>query len=130
VIDFYRPRALRLLPALAVLCLVFLLYAAVIRIPAQGASEILIVAFYAGNWTRAFGLGLPQYLGHTWSLAIEEQFYMLWPLLLIALGARRVGVLRLIGALIAAVACWRIVRPGEAIRTVSITAPTRGRTPC
>jgi peptidoglycan/LPS O-acetylase OafA/YrhL len=111
LLGFYRRRALRLLPALALLCVAFLAYAAVIGIAWHGAREVFVVAFYVGNWTRAFGIGLPQYLGHTWSLAIEEQFYMLWPLLMIALAAsaRVKAALRLVCAMLVAVICWRIL---------------------
>jgi peptidoglycan/LPS O-acetylase OafA/YrhL len=111
LLGFYRRRALRLLPALALLCAAFLVYAAVIGVAWHGAREVLVVTFYVGNWTRAFGLGLPQYLGHTWSLAIEEQFYMLWPLLMIALaaGARVPSALRVVAIMIVAVAGWRIL---------------------
>ncbi len=87
--DFYIRRALRLFPALigliiAVMVLVGLTDHIGIVAPAEGAATIRgfpWVVVFAGNWYEAFGgnLGL---LGHTWSLAIEEQFYVLWPLLL------------------------------------------------
>ena len=35
------------------------------------------------DWTKAFNLGPRGMLGHTWSLAAEEQFYILWPLFLL-----------------------------------------------
>jgi peptidoglycan/LPS O-acetylase OafA/YrhL len=36
--------------------------------------------FYIQNWVGRFGIvGLPTYLAVTWSLAIEEQFYLVWP---------------------------------------------------
>jgi peptidoglycan/LPS O-acetylase OafA/YrhL len=113
LLDFYRRRALRLVPALAALCLAFLLYAAlVLHNWNQGAKEVFVVAFYFGNWTRAFGMGLPHYLGHTWSLAVEEQFYMLWPLILpgvLALGARLASrALGFVLILIVVVTSWRV----------------------
>jgi peptidoglycan/LPS O-acetylase OafA/YrhL len=110
-LAFYRRRALSLLPALVVLCAVFLCFAvAVFHIPKQGAQEVGIVLLYFGNWTRAFGSWLPQYLGHTWSLAIEEQFCTVWPLLILALVSFRPSarlVFRVVMALPLAVACWR-----------------------
>ena len=87
--EFYGKRALRLLPALLVVLLVTLLavmwlYAPIDR--AMIASNARAVALYAGNIEFArsavnyFGAGDNPLL-HTWSLAVEEQFYIVWPML-------------------------------------------------
>lgn len=82
---FYGRRALRLYPALAVmLCVTFLLGGVAVK-------SVLIAASYTTNLFMTFSLNpVPPYT-HTWSLAQEEQFYLLWPLLLplfIRLGRR------------------------------------------
>jgi peptidoglycan/LPS O-acetylase OafA/YrhL len=90
---FYGRRARRLLPALFLLVFVIGLRAAMYGDFLTWLPDGLAVIFYAGNWVWAAGASLPG-LAHTWSLAIEEQFYALWPLALIALlplGLRRVG---------------------------------------
>jgi peptidoglycan/LPS O-acetylase OafA/YrhL len=94
VTAFWGKRALRLLPALflvlgATLAAVMLLYAPIDRPPIAGISRS--VALYSGNIDFArndvnyFSSGENPLL-HTWSLAVEEQFYFVWPLL-IMLGA-------------------------------------------
>jgi peptidoglycan/LPS O-acetylase OafA/YrhL len=70
--------------------------------------DAIFAASYASNWTYVY-LGAPNALGHTWSLAVEEQFYALWPLLVLAgwhLGRAR-GVALVLGVLLAALAAWR-----------------------
>ena len=90
--SFWVRRARRLLPALAVVLISVTAAVAVIE-PAQlGALRPALVAAvtYSSNWWQAAqhqsyfaGFGPPPPLQHLWSLAIEEQFYLVWPLILV-----------------------------------------------
>jgi peptidoglycan/LPS O-acetylase OafA/YrhL len=91
--GFYGARALRLLPSLlvvllATLALVTWLYAPIDRAPV--AANARWVALHGGNVAFAresvdyFSSGANPLL-HTWSLAVEEQFYVVWPLLFLLL---------------------------------------------
>lgn len=84
--SFYMRRVLRLAPALIVLLLAFCL-ASFLFLGNEQANrnyvDSLISLFYLSNWARAFSLHPPYFLGHTWSLSIEEQFYIVWPILLL-----------------------------------------------
>lgn len=98
--QFYVRRVRRLLPALLALVAVALLYESIAgKGPAQVGFSIGALS-YMGNWLAVKGIWLGPWLGHTWSLAIEEQFYLLWPAVII-LFRRRLGLLlclALIGA--------------------------------
>ncbi len=86
--NFYIKRALRLLPALFLLLGVFLGFSLLWFEGGQLRSkfiEALVITFYAANWARAFDWHSPESLGHAWSLSSEEQFYILWPALLMLL---------------------------------------------
>ena len=87
--NFYARRALRLLPALFAVVL-FALVALWTFSPysdAPGAwREVWGSLFYHQNWVGAFGTTkFPVYLSHTWSLSIEEQFYLAAPIGLVIL---------------------------------------------
>ena len=79
---FYRRRVLRLGPAL----LGLLAFTLVLGLAGafRGTWQLGIASsiLYVSNWVQAEGVAIHP-LGHTWSLAIEEQFYLLWPLVLI-----------------------------------------------
>jgi peptidoglycan/LPS O-acetylase OafA/YrhL len=105
---FWSRRARRLLPALFLLLVVMSLWAASEWAdPFQKhefRGDALSSLFYFANWhfvgsgAGYFGhFSAPSPLRHLWSLAIEEQFYLVWPVLVaVLLGARRVGRRRLL----------------------------------
>jgi peptidoglycan/LPS O-acetylase OafA/YrhL len=94
---FYMRRALRLYPALVV-AVAGALTLALLKMPVFGAdaSTFLntlrgtpLALFYTTNIGRATGWSPGGFLGHTWSLAIEEQFYLVWPVVVILILRRR-----------------------------------------
>ncbi len=113
--SFYARRALRLLPALAVLVPVVVVYAALAGRADDTVAAAPAVAFYGGNWVRAFdGFSTLGLFEHSWSLSVEEQFYLVWPVVvvLVALvaGARHRAQAVLVASLAGAAAslAWRL----------------------
>lgn len=113
---FYLRRALRLFPALGALLLTVVATAAFHIQPGPpmrlGPTVAAVVA-YVGNWYQALGnpLGI---LGQTWTLAVEEQFYIVWPALLVLAMAvvtpRTAGLLLLSLAIL--ITPWRLLLLG------------------
>ena len=92
--SFYRRRALRLLPAVVVLLSVFLAVAFAIAEPGEAALGAAAGLGYVMNHALAAGHAdaLPAELAHLWSLSAEEQFYLVWPLVLLGLFRGRAGL--------------------------------------
>jgi peptidoglycan/LPS O-acetylase OafA/YrhL len=86
MLIFYIRRALRLLPALLAMIASLLVFAAAIGVDPLRVHVIasLMAVTYTVNWARAFQSGASGWLDHIWSLSIEEQFYLAWPLVLAA----------------------------------------------
>lgn len=96
--DFWTRRARRLLPALLLVVLATAITAAVVRGPvAQSVrGDGLASLLYVSNWwfigqgdSYSAQFEAPSPLQHTWSLAIEEQWYLLLPLALLLILPRR-----------------------------------------
>ena len=107
LIGFWGRRLRRLLPAVMVLLVVIVIF---FRLFADTGQWIIArndapwAQFYVANWHQiSSGAGYwdafaaPSAFEHLWSLAIEEQFYVVWPLLVI--GAWRIGRTRALGTL-------------------------------
>ena len=128
---FWLHRARRLLPAVFVLLVAVSVWVALFD-ASQLASvrrQVVSGAFYFANWSTIaqhgsyfarFAAPLP--LDHLWSLSIEEQFYLVWPWLLL-LGVRvvrhrkRLAIITLLAALASAILMGQLYHPG--------TDPTR-----
>jgi peptidoglycan/LPS O-acetylase OafA/YrhL len=113
---FYARRALRLLPALVVLLAAVLIYSRLEYSAAAAhatARDVWSSLLYIQNWFPATGHPVPLgLLDHAWSLAIEEQFYLIWPLcliLLLRLRLPRLAVVGIVAGGAVASAGWRLV---------------------
>lgn len=116
--QFWARRARRLLPAsLLVLLVCAVAVSTPYLFPVSGLqreiSEILASTFYVENWYLAFSSadylnhgGDPTTVQHYWSLSLEEQFYVMWPLLMLLAawigvkafrGRRRAAILIVLG---------------------------------
>ncbi len=90
--QFYLRRARRLLPAVVLLIGVVVVASSLVwrdELPTLAGSALSSVTYVTNWWLIAahqsyfVSVGRPPMLQHLWSLAIEEQFYLLWPLLIV-----------------------------------------------
>ncbi len=106
--KFYARRALRLLPALFAL-VIFTAIQTTIFPPPVGRlpvfRHLLGVVFYVENWAGGYTT-----IGHTWSLSIEEQFYIAWPIIFFVLLSLRLTprkIMLILGGMVLLVAAHR-----------------------
>ena len=137
---FWARRGRRLLPALFLVLIGVGVYAVVWAAPrelAQIRSDGLATLGYVANWHQ-IGQGhsywdlfrAPSPLEHTWSLAIEEQFYLLWPIVVVGLLAwgrapRRVLIAALVGIVASFATMLVLYRPGSNPQRVYLGTDTR-----
>ena len=128
--SFWARRARRLAPALVITLVAVGAYAAFVGLPTERLgirNDGFATLFEVANWRAVFtshdyfALGLrPSPLNHTWSLAIEEQVYLVWPLLVAGLlawrrRARAVLTAALVGAAVSATLMIALHAHGDSI---------------
>ncbi|SDS94988.1 acyltransferase family protein [Microlunatus soli] len=113
---FYIRRARRLLPAVIALLVVFTL-AVLVTGPDRRDIVVAVVVdiavlSYTFNWTDVFGHSPPWQVDHLWSLSVEEQFYIVWPLVLVLMirrVSRRTAVLVTLAAMLGSTVAQTVV---------------------
>jgi peptidoglycan/LPS O-acetylase OafA/YrhL len=123
---FWIRRARRLLPAVGVLIAVAMIVSAIAEPNKidQIRGDALASLFYFANWHFIFAhtsyfeqFGRPSLFTHLWSLSVEEQFYLFWPIVF-AIGMKVFGRGRLLlgvlaGAVASIVLAWILFDPGH-----------------
>ncbi len=124
--NFWLRRARRLLPALFLMLAAVSIWVALFDTSqlSEVRRQVVAAVLYFNNWSTIAQHGSyfarfapPLPLDHLWSLAIEEQFYLVWPWLLLAgvtfvRGRRALALLALAGAAASATAMGLLYHPG------------------
>ncbi|MBS2029101.1 MAG: acyltransferase [Deltaproteobacteria bacterium] len=98
---FYKRRALRIFPLFYLYAGTFALSYALTGHPAFSRAQLALLFGYAFNVAQVLnGVGDQHWVSHLWSLAVEEQFYLIWPLIVFILSPRALRVFAM-GLLIA-----------------------------
>ncbi len=126
LVRFWLRRARRLLPALVVVVLASLVLASIFarQYLSHTRSDVLSSLLYYANWHQIVAnhsyfnlMGNPSLLQHTWSLGVEEQFYIVWPLLLVPglvlVGRKRLRMLVIAGITASAALMWILYNPNS-----------------
>ena len=138
---FWMRRARRLLPAVLLVVFICLLAASTIARDdlARTRGDALASLVYLTNWhliaaSHSYfnAFGRPSLLQHLWSLAVEEQFYLFWPLVLMGslklLGRRYTVVLTVLLALASTALMWGLYNPNQDPSRVYYGTDTRAAT--
>jgi peptidoglycan/LPS O-acetylase OafA/YrhL len=104
--QFYFRRACRIIPAYVLWVAVTWLLLGHISSPGD-RSSLLGLLTYTYNYQTPTAYGFNSIIHPAWSLAVEEQFYLLWPLALTVLGTRRAR--RILPTFFGAMLAWRLV---------------------
>lgn len=144
---FYGRRARRLLPALLLVLVVVALYGQFFADQLQLVKlrgDVLASLFYVANWRFVFSgasyfeqFASPSPVSHLWSLAIEEQWYLIWPLVVIGLlgwlgpplaRARRVWLGVTLGLAVASMVLMALLVDDSNVNRVYYGTDTRAQT--
>ena len=118
IVAFYRRRMVRLAPALLALLAFTLVFGLAFGWGSSHWQVGLLSCFaYVSNWVMVGGVSIDP-LNHTWSLAIEEQFYLVWPVLVILLRGRLLQF-AVVGIVIASVVRLIASGPLESFSTIT-----------
>jgi peptidoglycan/LPS O-acetylase OafA/YrhL/lysophospholipase L1-like esterase len=149
LLAFWARRARRLLPALFVVLTAVVAYAAFVASPLgldTLRGDVLSTLGYGANWRFVLSgqsyfssFTTPSPVLHMWSLAVEEQFYLVWPLIVLGvlwLARRRlsmtgaivaVGVVAGVGAVASAIEMAALYTPGGDVSRVYYGTDTRAQ---
>ncbi len=140
--KFWGRRARRLLPALYLLVAAVVAWAFIDGVPDGLGRDVVATLAYVANWVRV-GDGYeyfaaydqPSLLEHTWSLAVEEQFYLFWPVLIVLTVAatRRtswsprvtIGAVAALGAVASTGWSWSLAESGAQLNRLYFGTDTR-----